>query len=295
MNKKFLSILTGVSALAVAGLLSIIPASVSHAAPSQAPSQAPAATSGTVVRDTQITVYDERATNSPDPQYTNAHIEWSYSNVPNSNTFSHNTPRFIIRTNTEQVFEADASIRTTEYGSLYGATASVSFRFTYNGDIYEGTNLCVDINTYASGACANLDVIPSDRVDNFYKAPAPTVNPPVSGAPSEDPASKEFNAAIDNTVNEIGLAVQGLNADGSVNETRTVQYKSNYAISPKIIAALAKAENVTLIYTFEYEGIIFQSAITPETAAAMYSPTIAWYGPCYIATYSPTVPIGFVK
>ncbi len=31
MNKKILSVLTGVSALAVAGLLSIIPASVSHA------------------------------------------------------------------------------------------------------------------------------------------------------------------------------------------------------------------------------------------------------------------------
>ena len=40
MNKKILSILTGVSALAAAGLLSIIPASVSHA---EGPSQAPAA------------------------------------------------------------------------------------------------------------------------------------------------------------------------------------------------------------------------------------------------------------
>ncbi len=121
---------------------------------------------------------------------------------------------------------------------------------------------------------------------------APSENP---GAPSEGtPADKEFYEGIDNTVNEIGLAIQGLNADGSVNENRTVEYKTNSSVSSKIITAMIKAENVTLIYTFEYKGIIFSAFITPETAAAMYSQDINWYGPCYIAQYCPTVPIGFV-
>ncbi len=110
----------------------------------------------------------------------------------------------------------------------------------------------------------------------------------------ENPEVKSFYAGIDNTVNEIGLAMQGLNGDGSVNTNGIVEYKSNTAISPKIIKALMNAKNVTLIYTFEYQGIIFRSVITPEAAAAMYSETIEWYGPCYIAQNCPTVPVGLV-
>ncbi|MBP8969091.1 MAG: hypothetical protein KBG42_07400 [Lachnospiraceae bacterium] len=150
----------------------------------------------------------------------------------------------------------------------------------------------------ASPAPSGTPAAPSEN-PGAPASPAPSGTPATPsenpGAPSEGtPADKEFYEGIDNTVNEIGLAIQGLNADGSVNENRTVEYKTNSSVSSKIITAMIKAENVTLIYTFEYKGIIFSAFITPENAAAMYSQDINWYGPCYIAQYCPTVPIGFV-
>ena len=294
MNKKFLSILTGVSALAVAGLLSIIPASVSHAAPSQAPATV-----------TTIHVEDHRSgyaypDGSPATTDVNCEFEYSYSGNATINGVDFDGFTFTVN-DTTQTIEGDCSLSATAAPNNFFSqvdTIGGTFRFTY-----AGSNYAASINTSVNPTCGgwegtfsfnetgDYEVHPSNPSTPGTPA-APSENP---GTPSGDPAAKEFNEAINNTVNEISLAILGLNADGTVNETRTVEYKSSGAISPKIIYALAHAENVTLIYTFEYEGIIFQSAITSEAAAAMYSPTIPWYGPCYIATFCPPIPIGFVQ
>ena len=284
MNKKFLSILTGVSALAVAGLLSIIPASVSHAAPSQAPTTV-----------TTIHVEDSRsgyADPSGTPLETDVNCEFEYSYSGNATILGVDFDRFhFIVNDTTQTIQGDCTLLTSPDPNNFfsqGNTIGGTFRFTYAASNYAASiNTSVnptyggDGGTFSFNETGDYEVHPS--------------SPAAPGTPSGDPAAKEFNEAINNTVNEISLAILGLNADGTVNETRTVEYKSSGALSPKIIYALAHAENVTLIYTFEYEGIIFQSAITSEAAAAMYSPTIPWYGPCYIATFCPPIPIGFVQ
>ncbi len=285
MNKKFLSILTGVSALAVAGLLSIIPASVSHAAPSQAPATV----------NTTIHVYDMRsgyASPSGTPAETDVNCEFEYSYSGTATTIGVNFYNFYFSVNdTTQTIQGDCSLFTSPAPNNFfsqGDTIGGTFRFTY-----AGSNYAASINTSVAPTCnGEGGSFSFNETVDYEVHPS---NPSTPGTPSDDPAAKAFNEAINNTVNEIGLAILGLNADGTVNETRTVEYKSSGAISPKIINALAHAENVTLIYTFEYEGIIFQSAITSEAAAAMYSPTIPWYGPCYIATFCPPIPIGFVQ
>ena len=93
----------------------------------------------------------------------------------------------------------------------------------------------------------------------------------------------------------IGMMVRHINPDGTVNETKTVEYNYNYAINEKIIEKLAQADGVTLLYTFEYEGYVFTSAITSEDAAKIFSKDIPWYGPCYIAKHCPTVLVDVVK
>ncbi len=304
-EQKFLSILTGVSALAVAGLLSIIPSSVSHAAPSQAPARV----------NTTIHVEDRRSgydPNSANPYPTNVNCEFEYSlssdETSNGECYFDSLQFSVYDDAQDNELEGNG-----KFPCLFndGDTISGTFRFTYDGmnyaasistDLYpvesssftyfdvnvDGNNIHATVSPSSSPATSNNPVNPSTP----GTPAAPSENP---GTPSGDPAAKAFNEAINNTVNEIELAILGLNADGTVNETRTVEYKSSGAISPKIINVLAHAENVTLIYTFEYEGIIFQSAISSEAAAAMYSPTIPWYGPCYIATFCPPIPIGFVQ
>lgn len=289
MNKKILSILTGVSALAVAGLLSIIPASVSHAAPSQAPARV----------NTTISVMDWRSGYAaPDGSAyeTDLNCEFEYSLLSDAN----NNGECSLYELLLSIRDDARDNRLSGYGQFpsilnSGDTISGTFRFTYDGMNY-AASISTDLHPVQSSAFTYFDV--DIDSNNIHATVSPSSSPATSnnpGTPSDDPAAKAFNEAINNTVNEIELAILGLNADGSVNETRTVEYKSSGAISPKIINALAHAENVTLIYTFEYEGIIFRSAITSEAAAAMYSPTIPWYGPCYIATFCPPIPIGFVQ
>ena len=317
MNKKILSILTGVSALAAAGLLSIIPASVSHA---EGPSQAPAA----VTVRTTVYVHDVHLDDfdPSNPIEEDCEFEYTYSGDAVICDMYSLWLTFSFDENNGQSFTCEGSVEADYDHSTFSQSDSINgtFRFTYGGTNYVVTgsgNLEPDVqcsNYYAdfnieeygnfvsvppssSPAASGTPESPAASEDPVSPSPsgapaAPSENP---GAPSEGtPADKEFYEGIDNTVNEIGLAIQGLNADGSVNENRTVEYKTNSSVSSKIITAMIKAENVTLIYTFEYKGIIFSAFITPENAAAMYSQDINWYGPCYIAQYCPTVPIGFV-
>ena len=136
-------------------------------------------------------------------------------------------------------------------------------------------------------------VVPGTLVNPI--TPVNPENPSGHIGGGEVPNDKAFYEEIERKVDEIRLASQGLSADGSPNPSRVVNYNTTGAISSRIIKALMNSEGVTLIYTFEYEGIIFRSVITSESARAMYSETIDWYGPCYVAIFCPPVPIGLVK
>ena len=282
MNKKILNVLTGISALAIAGLLSIIPSSVSHAAPSQAPATV----------NTTIHVEDSRLGYAPTlatPYETDVNCEFEYSYSGNATITGVDIYgfRFSVE-DTTQTIQGECMLFSDAGGFSEGDTLGGTFRFTYAGLNYAAS---INHSVYpTAGGCGGS--FNFNETGDYEVHPS---NPSTPGTPAGDPAAKEFNEAINNTVNEIELAILGLNADGTVNESKTVEYKCRGAINPKIINALAHAENVTLIYTFEYEGIIFQSAITSEAAAAMYSPTIPWYGPCYIAENTNTIPIGFAK
>ncbi len=102
-----------------------------------------------------------------------------------------------------------------------------------------------------------------------------------------------FGREIENTIDNIEKAIKGMNPDGSVNADGSVYYETPGAVNNTIIKAVADAKaNITLIYTYQYQGYVFQSRITPELAAKLYSENIPWCGPCYVASNCPTVMIG---
>ena len=89
---------------------------------------------------------------------------------------------------------------------------------------------------------------------------------------------------IKDKADEVKLAAQGLNPDGSVNATKTVYYNAP-SVSAEIIKALMNTEGVSFVVTYNFAGYEFTSTITSEKAREMYNPEIAWYGPAYIAQY----------
>ncbi len=104
------------------------------------------------------------------------------------------------------------------------------------------------------------------------------------GPSDGNPFVAKMYQQIKDKANEIGLAAQGLNADGSVNATKTVYYTAP-SVNAEIIKALMKADGVSLVVTYNFAGFEFVSTITPEKAREMYREDITWYGPAYIAKY----------
>ncbi len=185
---------------------------------------------------------------------------------------------------------------------LNNAEAYASFDFTVNGIHYVGNNIPLQNDGHSNFTTA-LDatqyIVPAGN-DNSSAVTDTSgddvTNPPVVPPNNSDDGTdfvKLMYQNINNTVNEIGLAAQGLNADGSANPTKTVFYSAP-SVNASIIKAVMNAKGVTFFVTYEYEGYVFCSAITPELAAVMFREDIVWYGPAYIATYCPTVMIGAV-
>ena len=325
MNKKILHILTGVSALAVAGLLSIIPASVAHASvPSQPVSETPTTITFTETLDIyDFTGMDVEPTSMPDSLPSiDTTVETSFelsltgmnNDVDWQNTFNiSNYSSFLYFSPEAQAINIFMGLY--DGGAESSSSGNAFFSLTYNGNVYAGNiRLYPDSsnNALLGSGVGNYNYIPdvddddepstSDPVDS--EDPVDTEGegdesdpevPEIIVGGGEVPDDKAFYEEIEKKVKEIALASQGLSADGSPNPLKVVEYKTTGAISSKIIKALMNSEGVTLIYTFEYEGIIFRSVITSESARAMYSETIDWYGPCYVAIFCPPVPIGLVK
>ena len=254
MNFKVSKIITGISALIIAGIISVAPANLVHAGEA-------------TYSNENINVYNN-GVHSIIP----GNLHYSYTGTTDTPlnhdmTIDNGAPGF------NGQFIINSSIAFTNPIDSSG-TCSVEFNFTYQGVAYYGI-----INLYNQGN----HFITNPAHPEYLSSYVDTRN--LAGP-------QAFARAINEKVNEIDMAFNGLNADGTVNETKTVEYNYNYAISEKIIEKLVQAEGVTLLYTFEYEGYVFTSAITSEDAAKIFSKDIPWYGPCYIASNCPTVMVG---
>ena len=256
MNKKLSAVLRGIASLVIAGYISFIPAFTSLAAPYNL-------TNNSFSID-DIRVYDLRPNGIFDQDIPGT-VNFSFHGIDMSNPL--NLYRFSLR------IEADGRVKLwayCEFGSEIGSgdNGYAAYNFSYAGINYNGVLSMSPINSH--GLYREL----WGNLSDF--------------ANSNNDGLNEFNKSINNKIDDIGLADQGLNHDGSENPEKTVYYDFNGAISEKIIRALAQSEGVTFIYTFEYEGYIFRSTITSETARKIWSPDIPWYGPCYIACNCPT-------
>ncbi len=178
----------------------------------------------------------------------------------------------------------------------------ISSYLSFSYDLPNDASTSVSFSFYIDGIpCSgnlNLNIITLGGRHRSGEAPLSLFMPSAPSNPEnlkneENEFEKAFAKEIDNTIHDIELAIQGLSSDGSDNPAKTVEYNCPGAVHSSIINVMANAKtDVTLIYTYQYEGYIFQSRITPELAAKIYSDYIPWYGPCYIASNCPTVMIG---
>ena len=259
MNNKVSKFLAGITAFICAGVLSFVPGTIAKAT---VPSYYPV---------TEIFVYDVQ-TNQTTPIPDSVH--WSFSGIDFNSNSIYVDPHTVYSLTGQDLLIAPMPNGYILAGEVAfendlpdNASCTASFSFTYNGVHYSDT---VSLSKGQSNIfICNIEI-------SF-------------GGPDN---SSEFARSINNKINDIEMAFKGLNPDGTVNETKTVEYNYNYAISEKIIEKLAQADGVTLLYTFEYEGYVFTSTITSEDAAKIFSKDIPWYGPCYIASNCPTVMVG---
>ena len=253
MKNMLSKILLGISALVVAGIVSVVP-----------------------FNKVQAETYSYPA-NDLHLHYHHSDGTFTLSNMSGNVVFHYNGTGRSTRSFTSfdiDYYEADDSatfICTLEFNPSIPpeATGNVEFSFTLNNVAYYG-------NISLTNSQNSLDITYPISLAGY----ADTRNLQAADA---------FSRGINAKVNDIDMAFKGLNPDGTVNETKTVEYNYNYAISEKIIEKLSQAEGVTLLYTFEYEGYVFTSTITSEDAAKIFSKDIPWYGPCYIASNCPTV------
>ncbi len=152
---------------------------------------------------------------------------------------------------------------------LDGAEVYASFDFIVNGIRYVGNNIPLQ-NEGDSTFSTNLNA-------SQYIASAGTVS-------GDNSFVAQMYREISAKADEINLAAQGLNPDGSVNATKTVYYTVP-SVNAEIIKALMKADGVSFVVTYNFAGFEFTSTITPDMAREMFKEDISWYGPAYIAQH----------
>ena len=330
MSTKILKLLTGISAIAVAGFLSLVPAKNTQASvPQNAPSSVPSGTSSSANR---IEVLDCRPTPgndcSPSPVSTYGSITWTHdtgSSIPPIASGDPYSFKFRINSNNSQTVDASIRLIGSPYYACYG---TASFTFTYNNVEYSGLiNLSNPGNSqsaYTSGIqtddfrtvippSPSASAEPTASVDPAASTqPSASADPAASTQPSAsaDPAaSTQPGASADPTAPTVPSGAplsdeeaaarafaqaitETVNEIEHATEGQVITCKGSGALSYRILAALAKTKGVTFIYSFEYKGIIFQSTITSELAAQAFSPEIEWYGPCFLAEHFPTIITG---
>jgi hypothetical protein len=253
MKEKLITILTGISALIAAGFLCIVPSTVAHAG---------------VVTGDRVEIAEEYSPgNYSSLGEAFGSITLSYTETA-ANTFSGGYG--IIKKNLNGTETIVFYAAFSPNGD--GVSANITFNLNYNNASYSGT--------------MTLQQDPANTYYLFCEMPLFYFNDCTKGS------VVEYRRDINKKITDIEKAAQGINPDGSVNVTKTVEYSSDGALDGTIMDAMAKTEGVTLFYTYTYEGLIFRSAITSDAATALYSKDTPWYGPCLIADNCPTVLLG---
>lgn len=169
------------------------------------------------------------------------------------------------------------------FDSVVSSSSGTSnYSFSYMGNNYSGS---FSLSPYAPNAESGTTHLTGS-----------TTLSAVSSSGDKSPA-EVFNESIQRECDEIEfIAKNGTKPDGSVVANNVINYDAGNALSGNIVKTMASVQNVTLVYTFEYQGIIFQTTITPEAAAAAVQTgsDVPWWGPCYLANNFPTVPVGVI-
>lgn len=168
----------------------------------------------------------------------------------------------------------------------YGASGSADFKFNYNGYSYSGTIPLIyragyqpngSIMFYTLDAFITLDESFYDLSNDYFA--------------EESPMSQEIASEI----NDIKLASNGLNPDGTVSANKTITIEGKGALNLNVMRTLANSDGVTVNYIYEFAGYKFMSTITSAGAASVFTEDIPWYGPCFLANNFPTAMIGVVE
>ena len=275
MNKLLAKVLTGLSAticgLALSGLF---------VTPVQAGSNG---ASGTI---TGIYV-DDSSSAGGDGSTGDAigNITWSYSGTSatydNAGAgiywFDANTAQFVIY----------ADFNPAE--DPVGASGSADYDFTYNGNSFSG-NLPLDYKVYY-GDNGNIIFYSLEGTTYIYGSIDDFINALLNEYEEESPMSQEIASEI----NDIKLASNGLNPDGTVSADKTITIEGKGALNSNVMRTLANSDGVTVNYIYEFAGYKFMSTITSAVAASVFTEDIPWYGPCFLANNFPTAMIGVVE
>ena len=92
------------------------------------------------------------------------------------------------------------------------------------------------------------------------------------------------------SINDLKGMISNITKDSTLTgENRVIEFAEGTALPKDVIAAMATSNNVTLKYTFVYDGFEFCTTITSDAAKEVFNSEIGWYGPCFLAENFPTV------
>ena len=106
------------------------------------------------------------------------------------------------------------------------------------------------------------------------------------GSLISDTGATGYGKVINDLENKIGNISNDATLTG---ENRVIEFNEGTALPGNIIGAMANSQNVTLKFTFVYDGYEFCTTITSEDAKRLNNAKIEWWGPCYLAENFPTV------
>lgn len=275
MNKLLAKVLTGLSAticgLALSGLF---------VTPVQAGSNGASGTITGIYVDDDASAGGGRSTGDA-----LGNITWSYSGTSAQHSNVGAEVYWYDANTAELLIYADF---TTE--DPIGASGSADYDFTYNGNSFSGT-LPLDYKVYYESN-GNIMFYSLEGSTFIYGSIDDLINALLNEYfEEESPMSQEIASEI----NDIKLASNGLNPDGTVSADKTITIEGKGALNSNVIRTLANADGVTVNYIYEFAGYKFMSTITSAGAASVFTEDIPWYGPCFLANNFPTAMIGVVE
>ena len=103
--------------------------------------------------------------------------------------------------------------------------------------------------------------------------------------PSSDTAEGYYKS-----INDLKGMISNITNDSNLTgDNRVIEFSEGTALPKDVIAAMATSSNVTLKFTFVYDGFEFCTTITSDAAKEVFNSEIGWYGPCFLAENFPTV------